>query len=116
MKCIRKTAIIIKDNFGETMVEVLVAFTLLSIMLVLFAQGITFATRSEVNASKSRLGADQAMTQVHDSIASRTASSPYDRQVKGYFNDRIKQVTYTYTVDGQTYTYVYYEPIVISNG
>jgi hypothetical protein len=48
MKRLSKKICIIKDNSGESMVEVVVAFTLLSIMLVLFSQGISWATRSEV--------------------------------------------------------------------
>ena len=94
------------------MAEVIVAFALLSIMLLVFAQGIANATNSEVKADKSRTNADIAMKMVQDDIAARESDSPYNRQVPGYFDDRIKQVTYTYTVDGQTYTYIYYEPIV----
>ena len=46
MKLIKKTSSIFGNNSGETMVEVLVAFTLLSIMLVAFSQGISWATNT----------------------------------------------------------------------
>ena len=115
MKRIEKTYKGIKDNSGETMVEVLVAFALLSILLIIFSQGIAMATKTELNADKSRNGADEAMKNVQDYMAEDSAGRPYD-QVQGYFDDRIKRMSYSYTVDGQTYNYVYYEPILLSNG
>ena len=115
MKCIWKTNKGIKDNSGETMVEVLVAFTLLTILLVIFSHGIAMATKSEFNADKSRNGADEAMKNAQDYMAEDDAGKPYD-QVQGYFDDRIKRMSYSCTVDGQTYNYVYYEPILLSNG
>lgn len=62
------------DNSGETIVEVTVAFTLLSIMLVIFSQGIAYATSAEVNASKSRNRADAAMIELQRTIAQPTSS------------------------------------------
>lgn len=115
MKRIGKTYNVISDNSGETMVEVLVAFALLSILLIIFAQGIANATRTELNADKSRIGADVAMKNAQDYMAEDNSGKPYD-QVQGYFDDRVKRMSYTCTVDGQTYTYVYYEPILLSNG
>lgn len=111
MKYLRNVTSIIKDNSGETIAEVLVAFVLLTIVLILYAQGIALATNSDMNASKSRTGADKAMKQVQDDIAAGNNAQSY--QVQGYFGDRVIHNTYTYTIDGQTYTYVYYdyEPI-----
>lgn len=111
MKCIRKTGFVLGNNNGETIVEVIVAFALLSIMLVLFANGIAWATRSEVNATKSRIGADKAMKNVQDDIAAGGWVSHINTypQIKGYLDDRVIRITYTYTIDGQTYTYVVYE-------
>ena len=40
MRRISKTGSILRDNSGETIVEVLVAFTLLSIIMLMFSQGI----------------------------------------------------------------------------
>ena len=108
MKCLIKTRRLLRDNSGETMVEVLVAFTLLSIMLVIFSQGIAYATRAEVRASKTREGADQAMADLQQKLASGYRDSGYT-QITGIFEGRIKVETYPITVDGNTYTYVYYE-------
>jgi Tfp pilus assembly protein PilV len=116
MKCLCKTVKIIKDNSGETIAEVLVAFILLTIMLLFYAQGIALATKSEMNANKSRTGADEAMKQVQDDIAARNSASEDGRQVPEYLDERIRQVSYSYTIDGKTYTYVYYEPIRLSDG
>lgn len=115
MKLMKKTYRTLNDNSGETMVEVLVAFTLLSILLIIFAQGIAMATNTELNADKSRLGADEAMKNAQDYMADTDSARPYD-QVQGYFDDKIKRMSYSYTVNGQTYTYVFYEPILLSNG
>ena len=111
MKCLKKVTSILNDNSGETIAEVLVAFILLTIVLVVYAQGIALATNSEMNADKSRTGADKAMKQVQDDIASGNYDDSY--QVQGYFNDRVKHNTYSFTIDGKTYTYVSYEPILL---
>ena len=104
---------ILKDNSGETIVEVLVAFVLLTIMLVVYAQGIAWATNSEMNAEKSRTGADKAMKQVQDDISNGDAHELTEKyQVPVYLDTRIVHKTYTVTVDGKSYTYVYYEPIL----
>ena len=63
---------IMKDSGGETLVEVLVAFTLLSIMLLIFSQGLAWATKSEANAAESRDNADQAMIALQDQLANNT--------------------------------------------
>ena len=118
MKCLRKTGILLKDNSGETMVEILVSFTLLSIMLVVFSQGITWATKAENKAYDSRVAADQAMAEFKAELAHPGTARPAVRI--HYFGDRIKRITYTYQyqINGQTYTYTYihYEPIVNSGG
>ena len=110
MKCIRNAAIILKGKSGETIAEVLVAFILLTIVLLIYSQGIAMASKSEFNADKSRTGADQAIKQVQDDIANGI-DDPNKYQVKDNLNDRINHKTYTVDVDGKTYTYVYYEPI-----
>lgn len=113
MRRINKTQFILKDNSGETIVEVLVAFTLLSIMLVIFSQGIAWASKAEVNAHKSRVGADQALELFEKDMANG-ARDPYPTQL-GYLNGRINRGVRTYTVDGATYTYTYYEAVKLNN-
>ena len=108
MKIVRKTASILRNNSGETIVEVLVAFVVLSIMLLIFTEGIQMATRTEVRADQSRKGADEAMEDIQNKIANdyafTNAGTPI---VVGSGDDAGTIVPYTYTTsDG--YTYVVY--------
>lgn len=69
MKFIVKKGFRRSGRRGETMVEVIVAFTLLAIILVLFAQGIAWATKAEANASNTRNAADSAMESLQQDLA-----------------------------------------------
>lgn len=122
MKIINKTKDILRDNSGETLVEVLVAFTLLSIMLLIFAQGISFATSSERRASESRKAADDAMILLQKKRAGLTIQSSDGSVVPGSNLSNLDVSTdgetdkplvrrngYTVTVDGNTYQYYVYE-------
>ncbi len=117
MKCFSKVTNIVKDNSGETIAEVLVAFILLTIMLLIYAQGIAMAANSEMNAQKSRTGSDKARKQFQDDIATDNTYSLVDQyQVPAYFSSRVKHQEYSYTIDGKEYTYTYYEPILLTDG
>lgn len=107
MRCISKTGRILRDNSGETIVEVLVAFTLLSIVMLIFSQGIAFATNTEFRANKNRENADAALKNVQFRLAAGETDEHYT-QIIGKYGDRIKIETYQVTVDGQVYTYVRY--------
>ena len=122
MKIINKTKDILRDNSGETLVEVLVAFTLLSIMLLIFAQGISFATSSERRASESRKAADDAMILLQKKRAGLSIPSADGNVVPGSNLSNLDVSTdgetdkplvrrngYTVTVDGNTYQYYVYE-------
>ena len=111
MRCIIKGTSFNRDNSGETIVEVTVAFTLLAIMLVVFSQGIAFATRAEVNASRSRDLADAAMIELQHKIAvSSGAENPQgvlsiavdDNNYDAYIR------IYNIEVDGETINYAVY--------
>ena len=68
----------INDNRGETIVEVIVAFALLSIMLVLFSQGLAAASRSDMKAMETRAAADRAMLQLQkDKISKPKKTSQF---------------------------------------
>lgn len=113
MRCIYKKRIL-DYNSGETMVEVIVAFTLLSIMMVIFTQGITWASKSEMNASKRREAADEAMLQVQRLIVNDRKRAIIDRRpsfVGWSFSDRLFYKKYECQINGTTYTYVVYEAI-----
>ena len=100
MKLIRKTSLL-RDNSGETMVEGLVAFTLLSIMLVIFSQGIAWASKSEMNATKSRDGADDAMISLQRDLAAGNEGHKGDDPIPVGSGSVI---SHTYTYGNYQYT------------
>ena len=112
MKLIRKTGH--SDKRGETMVEVIVAFTLLSIMLVVFSQGITFAARAENNAIRTRELADEAMQTFQNEKA--TNSSGHAMVPVGVFGKTIYVQQYPITQEGSVHTYVVYVADTSSGG
>lgn len=115
MRRINKTISVLRDNSGETIVEVLVAFTLLSIIILTFSQGVTFATKAEFKAEQNRKNADLAMLDFQTKLASGQRDPSYV-QITGVFNDRIKVESITVDVDGQSYTYAFYEMIQLTGG
>ncbi|MBP5261358.1 MAG: type II secretion system protein [Clostridiales bacterium] len=94
------------DKKGETMVEVIVAFTLLSIMLVVFSQGITFAAKAENNAIKVRKLADEAMQSFQFEKANNSRN--HTMVPIGVFGKTIYRQTYPVIQEGETHTYVVY--------
>ena len=118
MRCIIKKGHIL-DNSGETIVEVMVAFTLLSIMLVMFSQGIAWAARqgiawaarSEMFATRTRQWSDRSMKDFQHSLATEGNRSDLGtvREVADGLSGRIKREQITRDVDGQAYTFVFYE-------
>ena len=91
---------------GETMVEVIVAFTLLSIMLVIFSQGITFAARAENNAIRTRELADEAMQTFQNEKANN--SSAHAMVPVGVFGKTVYMQTYPVIQGSESHTYVVY--------
>lgn len=105
MKLIRKNINLLKDNKGETIVEVVVAFTVLSIMMVLFSQGIAYASRSSMMADKNRDSADKAMTDLQKEKVSST-TPPGKMPVPGKAPAGIENIVVyrqVYPVDSKTY-------------
>lgn len=76
MRMIRKNGQLLGENKGETIVEVVVAFAVLSIMMVMFSQGIAHATRTGVLADQTRDNADQAMIGLQERIAKKKNPPP----------------------------------------
>ncbi len=113
MRCINKTGHII-GNSGETIVEVMVAFTLLSIMMVIFSQGITWATKSEMNAVKNRTWADSALRDFQNKYSQKQLGPGFEAviDVSDRISGRVRRKVGTSVIDGQAYTYVYYEAVV----
>ena len=101
----RKSINLLKDNKGETILEVVVAFTLLTIMMVLFAQGIKNATMTNMRADETRNNADRAMESLQEQIASDSSSALPIKDIDG---NNVYRKRYVITEGGKTYTYIVY--------
>ncbi|MCR5329208.1 MAG: hypothetical protein K6E12_10215 [Saccharofermentans sp.] len=108
MKILKKSLSILKSRSGETMVEVLVAFTLLSLMLLIFAQGLSYAANAEVRAVSNRKDADQSMIALQKKLSSanpKTSEDSISVTSRDPINvDSGEIIPYVYTVDGNAYT------------
>lgn len=102
MKFIVKKGFRRSGKRGETMVEVLVAFVLLSIILVLFSQGIAWATRAESNATNNRKAADSAMEALQHDLASGTKGSAVEGS-RILVKDGVELVPHVITENGFSY-------------
>ena len=94
---------VLNNKKGETIVEVVVAFALLSIMLVIFTQGLAWATNTEMHASDNRKKADDTMIALQKDLATK---HPENGAPLTYPNDPSKVMPvkrYVYTVDGTNY-------------
>ena len=106
MRRLRKTTSIFMDKSGESIVEVLVAFILLSIMLVAFSQGITSASISEINARQTRNSADKSMILLQKQLASpNPKEGAIEKTTISAGSDSVK--SYEYVIDGNTYIVFY---------
>ena len=106
MNIIRKTASILRNTSGETIIEVLVAFTLLAIMLVVFSQGLASASLSEANAKQTRDSADQSMIDLQSKLASpNPKDGAEERGTIAVGTDTVK--SYRYVVNGNSYIVFY---------
>lgn len=117
MKLISKTRRILGDNSGETIVEVMVAFTLLTIMLLIFSQGIAFATNSERRAGKIRKSADDAMVDLQKERSGTDLDNvtpgggdpkPVRNTAEGQEN-LIRRYNYSVIEDSEGHSYIVYE-------
>ena len=97
----------ISDNRGETIVEVIVAFALLSIMLVLFSQGLAAASRSDMKAMETRTAADKAMLTLQQKKLDSSLTT-YKAQVTEVDNNLIYRQVYQIVEGQDVYTYVVY--------
>ena len=73
-KIVNRCKSVLNNRSGETIIEVVVAFALLSIMLVLFSQGIAWATNTEMAATDNRKKADDSMIKLQEKLASENPS------------------------------------------
>ena len=115
---LKRIKTILKDNSGESIAEVLVAFIVLTIMMVLFARGLGYATNSQTNAKESRVSADSSMKSLQKQLTSATPTSdgngftiyrkdPMSNAVEG---GTYSVTPYTYTDSTSGNTYVVFMP------
>ncbi len=90
---------------GETIIEVVVAFALLTIMLVIFSQGLAYASRSDIKAMQTREAADKAMLLLQQKKITESEEMPIVGDID---YNLIHRKLYSVEVDGETYTYVVY--------
>lgn len=88
MKIIAKTKAILIQNTAETMVEVIVAFVVLSIVMVLFAQGMRYAATAEDYAMRNTRKYDEAMIRLQNTV---TGKNPGDAHSTEIVNDSISR-------------------------
>lgn len=69
MKVIKRLISKIKDNRGETMVEVMVAFIVLLLILAVFGNSISATGEAERFANEKRQEADEGMKQLHGKLS-----------------------------------------------
>jgi len=96
---------LLKDNKGETILEVVVAFTLLTIMMVLFSQGIKYATMTNLRADETRNDSDKAMEELQKEIASDSSVAMPVGNIDG---NNVNRKRYVVTVEGKEYSYIVY--------
>ncbi|MBR3247282.1 MAG: hypothetical protein IKG03_02680 [Clostridiales bacterium] len=96
---------LLKDNKGETILEVVVAFTLLTIMMVLFSQGIKYATMTNLKADETRNDSDKAMEELQKEIASDSSVAMPVGNIDG---NNVNRKRYVVTVEGKEYSYIVY--------
>lgn len=111
MKMIAKTKEILLEQKAESMIEVIVAFLVLSIIMVLFAQGISFSNRAESYAIGRSRDSDSAMKELMDSIVTGSGSAVggtvHHESLDGQAN-KLKLRMYTVTPSGGGDNFIYY--------
>ena len=110
MKIIAKTKAVLYSNRAETITEVLVAFLVLSIVMVLFAQGLKFAAAAENYAVNNTKSYDNSMFEVQKTLAGENgkAESFGASQEITLDNGKLILNCYRVKVDGDSEYYYYW--------
>ena len=111
MKIIAKTKRELLTNKAESMAEVVVAFLVLTIVLTLFAQGISFSNRAEKYALDRTRDSDSAMRELLDTVISNGGDADDEGTSKEALNGQanmLKLKMYIVTPEGGGDNCVYY--------
>ena len=115
MKIIAKTKAVLFANKAESMVEVIVAFVVITIVMALFAQGMNYATTAEKYAIDNTKDNDAAMLRLQRTVtgvadeADSTAITTADRLKLNNQPNMLKLTKYTIiSGGGPSNTFNYY--------
>ena len=86
MKIIAKTKAVFADNKAETIMEVLVAFLVLTIVMVLFAQGISYANVAEMYALNNGKTSDDSLFELQKTISGNNGSAKIQNETPENFS------------------------------
>lgn len=117
MKLIAKTRAVLISTKAETVVEVTVAFLVMSLVMVLFAQGMRYAQTAENYAIGMTNDCDKAMRKLQDVVSGKDGTGVTDKDVTDAetlkldgIDDLLKLKRYAVTLPsgGDSNTFYYY--------
>ena len=111
MKIIAKTKRELLTNKAESMIEVVVAFLVLSIVMALFAQGMSFSNRAENYAVDRARDSDKAMKSLLDTVISGSGGALSGTSSNESLDDQpnmLKLRIYTVTTEDGGDNCIYY--------
>ena len=118
MKIIGKTKAILIANKAETMIEVVVAFLVMTIVLALFAQGMRYAATAQNFAMEKTRDTDKALKCLQNTVAGKTnpadvavnSSNVDDKDLNINSKKMLKLTKHRVTLQngGDTNTFYYY--------
>jgi hypothetical protein len=112
MKIIAKTKRELLANKAESMAEVVVAFLVLTIVMTLFAQGISFSNRAEKYAVDRTRDSDKAMKDLLDTVIANHGDADDGSTIKESLNGQpnmLKLKLYIVSTGGDNCIYYVYD-------
>lgn len=116
MKIIGKTKAILLANKAESIVEVVIAFVVMTMVMALFAQGIRYSAVAENHAIERSKDSDAALRRLQNTVTGKanqaTSSDISDKELSLKISDKkmLKLTMYTVTLPngGDSNTFYYY--------
>lgn len=116
MKIIGKTKAILLANKAESIVEVVIAFVVMTMVMALFAQGIRYSAVAENHAIERSKDSDAALRRLQNTVTGKanqaTSSDISDKELTLKISDKkmLKLTMYTVTLPngGDSNTFYYY--------
>lgn len=116
MKIIGKTKAILLANKAESIVEVVIAFVVMTMVMALFAQGIRYSAVAENHAIERSKDSDAALRRLQNTVTGKanqaTSSNISDKELTLKISDKkmLKLTMYTVTLPngGDSNTFYYY--------